>query len=548
MKALNLKGISWIMVWAMMGLVMLAAGCSDDDDAAKVTPTFPELKEINIPANGTGNLSFDANMDWTLSSDASWCRFVDGEFVQTTMSGTAGQQTVRITVSDDDQNYENDDVAQITLRMGGQSQVICKVTRAKKELQALTVTDGEGNTYDETHPLTIKGNTATEEVYTSVKVEAEEGTVVGLDAYPDWLTVRNNEAEGTFELTFNTENTGYDFKYAIDEESAITFKTEDGRSVTVPLVYEGMDAASLAVSPYYPNLTARANGMLVTESGEAAELSSTVTARNDEYEIVEFVQNGEADYDFSANGDLDWITVSKNGAEVTFSVSANETGASRNAVIMAFPKAVYEEISGNLEGAIIETIAPEEGEQTTGIASKYGTFVIAYLSQETKTEQAEVIEFVAHGIAMKSYMGTGWEVQPFSSMGLEEAPVTIEKLAEGSVSGVDCKDVYRMTVDNALVSMIQDYGDDSTYFVILAEGMGSEQTIGENEAVSGVRGVAVNFSEFVMDETNPDGWSQVDRSGWGVVVSSPTSVPAYAVVVRNADGSVAAYCEVGFAE
>ena len=178
MKALNLKGISWIMVWAMMGLVMLAAGCSDDDDAAEVTPTFPELKEINIPANGTGNLSFDANMDWTLSSDASWCRFVDGEFVQTTMSGTAGQQTVRITVSDDDQNYENDDVAQITLRMGGQSQVICKVTRAKKELQALTVTDGEFD--DSVVRLNAAGYTDADG--NSVYVPLEDAVRSGADA------------------------------------------------------------------------------------------------------------------------------------------------------------------------------------------------------------------------------------------------------------------------------------------------------------------------------------------------------------------------------
>ncbi len=548
MKALNLKGINWIMAMAMMCLVVLT-GCSDDNEVETITPAFPELKEINVQANKTANISFNANMDWTLSSDASWCRFIDGEFEQTTMSGAAGSQTIQITVSEDGQDYENDAVAQITLRMGEQSQVIYKVTRAKKEYQALVVTDEEGNTYDETHPLTIKGNTATGEVYTSVKVEAEEGTVIGFGAYPDWLTVRNNEEEGTFDLTFNTENADYNFKYAISEDATVTFETESGeRSITIPVIYEGMDATSLAVSPNYPNLQVRANGMLVTENGETAELSAEITARNDDYEIVEFIQNGESDYDFSANGDLDWITVTANEANVTFTVAANETGASRHAVVMAFPKAVYDEISGDLEGSIIETVTTEEDGETytsTGIASKYSSFIISNLTQEAKTEQADVIEFIARFYAAEDGMG-GYQINPLETTW---GNVTFTKLSGSDAEQImnannmtSDANIYRATIPSTIMSVIA--GQWATPLVFEATGMGSEQTIEGKETVTGVTGQAINGMTAVMENGE---WIMAQVAGWGVSIPDTASMPAnYAIVVRNADGTIAAYCEVVF--
>lgn len=536
MKTLNLKNLSWFVVWAMVCMVAFAS-CSDEEETVDETPVFPELKEINIPAGGNDEISFEANMDWTLTSDAGWCKFVDGEFEESTMSGKAGSQTVQVVVSADGQDYETDAVAQITLKMGNQSQVIYKVTRAKKEYQSLVVTDEEGNTYDETHPLTIKGNLATGEVYTTVKVEVEEGTQIGVE-YPEWVILRVNEDEGTYELTFNTES-GHNFKYAMEEEGTLKFMTESGdRSVAVPVVYEGMDETSLGVSPSHSNVSVNADGSFALESGKSSTLTSEIISRNDEYEIVAFVQtegaDGEFDYDFSGNGKVDWITVAKNGADVTITASPNETGAVRDAVVMAFPKAVYDEINGNLEASIIETISGGEGDDaysSTGIASRYTTFVIAYLSQEPVVEQSDVIRFISSGIAMKGTMGSSWDITSWSSMGIEGSPVSV--VSSGG------NNHYVATVDASVISMIGD-GSEPTYLVFEAEGTGSGQEIGELSKVDGVRGVSVNGMYGI-----PGGVQTVN--GWGIVLTSTNPLPTgYTIVVRGTDGTVVASCEVVF--
>ena len=134
MKTLNLKRMNWIMALAMMLGVMFVS-CSDDNDNGGVdTPVFPALQEMNCAAGESIELSFDANMDWQLSSNAAWCKFVNGEFTETLTSGKAGDgQKVQVAVSADGQNYDEDAVAEITMTMGEKSQVVFKITRAKKE-------------------------------------------------------------------------------------------------------------------------------------------------------------------------------------------------------------------------------------------------------------------------------------------------------------------------------------------------------------------------------------------------------------------------------
>lgn len=132
MKALNLKSMSWIMALAMMFIVSFT-GCSDDD--GENTPgekiEFPTLQEATCNADGTITISFKATVDWKLTSNAGWCKFVDGEFTQSSITGKAGEQTITAKISGDGQNYSDDNVAEITLTLGEKEQVIYKITRPK---------------------------------------------------------------------------------------------------------------------------------------------------------------------------------------------------------------------------------------------------------------------------------------------------------------------------------------------------------------------------------------------------------------------------------
>ena len=224
MKALNLKSMSWIMALAMMFIVSFT-GCSDDDgeDGGPIAPVFPELKETNCGANETTEISFEANLDWEISSNAGWCKFINGEISESIMSGKAGKQTIKIAVSADGQNYNDDAIAEITLKMGEKSQVIYKIKRAKKEYSDLVITDEEGNVYDAEHPLTIKGNNISIPIYTSLKAQAEDGMEIGF-TNPEWLTYRINEETGMYEFTFNTDNEeGLNIKYPI-AQGCISFR------------------------------------------------------------------------------------------------------------------------------------------------------------------------------------------------------------------------------------------------------------------------------------------------------------------------------------
>ena len=279
MKITELKSMSLIMVLAMMIMTAFTA-CSDDDNEGNKTVVFPELANISSAAGETTELSFEASADWELSSNAGWCKFQNGEFLESLIYGKAGKQTVTIMTSADGQNYNEDAVAEITLKMGNASQVIYKVTRAKREYADLVVSDEAGNIYDRTHPLTIKGNTATSPVYTVIKAQAESGVKVGF-TNPEWLSYVIDEKAGTYQFTFNTANTsGLNPKYPITGNSyTLTFVTEDAttaktdkvRKVEIPVVYEGLQRDAIGISPTYLNALASVTGDCLLYTSDAAD-------------------------------------------------------------------------------------------------------------------------------------------------------------------------------------------------------------------------------------------------------------------------------------
>lgn len=389
MKITELKSMSLIMVLAMMIMTAFTA-CSDDDNEGNKTVVFPELANISSAAGETTELSFEASADWELSSNAGWCKFQNGEFLESLIYGKAGKQTVTIMTSADGQNYNEDAVAEITLKMGNASQVIYKVTRAKREYADLVASDEAGNIYDRTHPLTIKGNTATSPVYTVIKAQAESGVKIGF-TNPEWLSYVIDEKAGTYQFTFNTANTsGLNPKYPITGNSyTLTFVTEDAttaktdkvRKVEIPVVYEGLQRDAIGISPTYLNALASVTGEeLSDDTGILEQMQSTVTVYNDEFETVVFAmknQDGEFSYDF--NSTVDWLHAvtgtGSNKDKVTVTADLNENTEERAATVMVFPKAVYDEIKSNWAGNLID-------ESTGDIKSNYANNVMTNITQE----------------------------------------------------------------------------------------------------------------------------------------------------------------------
>lgn len=415
MKTFNLKSISWTLIACAMMCMFAFAGCSDDDEQEKIENNIPELKEEIHTVGDEITISFTANADWILSSNASWCKFANGDFAETTMSGKAGEQTVKVKISDEGQDYLNDNTAVIKLKIGAEAEKeIYKATRLKKVFTGLVIKSvpGEDETevvYDAENPIVIKGCNAYgvgEALLIQTSI-TEAGLTAGIEEgdNPDWITISNKDEN--FSLTFNQDNTDkLDPKYSFGTDKGYTIKFSVKKNNTlfataeIPVVYEGLKEGELLVAPQYANVRVSENGKKIknTDANNSTityqdKIETVITTRNDEFEIITFEQIGEfmeipgmgsfymaEGYVFGEKANTSWVHVAKEGTKCTVTFDAyvaSEDYTNRGAVVMALPKVVYDKIKDNLE----EEIAGDGY-----ISPKYASYVIA-ASVQTVDEQ-----------------------------------------------------------------------------------------------------------------------------------------------------------------
>ncbi len=472
MKNLKKMSVKFYLMLALSAVAVLA-GCKDDEEV--VTPQFPDLKEQTVTLTETtdenGNnvfsasldITFSANLDWTLKSDAAWCRFVNGEFKETTASGKAGDQTLKVEISDASWNYTSADVAQITLSMASQEQVIYKITRGTREYQNLVVTNEAGDiSYSSSTPLEIKGNN-TNVVTTSLRASAEAGMEIGL-RYPEWLTVSINQETGAYDFTFNTESEN-DIRYPIENtydvisfftSDAETAETDKVRRIDIPVSYEGFDKRALVIQSAHNGLSVDADGTINIEEEQVESVSSTIIANSNDFEILKGLQTKKYDdpenpnlgfsytYDFDTNINLDWIDVSEptDDGVVTLSVKANETEEDREAIVVLLPKALAEEYKANYNDYLLiaEGDVDDEGNPLGNVGDlkpEFNTFTMASLTQEGKKDESSV-SFVGSvpGVEMSfddvtSNFGSGYaSINPS-----EDASVDTDNVYEITICG-----------------------------------------------------------------------------------------------------------------
>lgn len=557
MKITELKSMSLIMVLAMMIMTAFTA-CSDDDNEGNKTVVFPELANISSAAGETTELSFEASADWELSSNAGWCKFQNGEFLESLIYGKAGKQTVTIMTSADGQNYNEDAVAEITLKMGNASQVIYKVTRAKREYADLVVSDEAGNIYDRTHPLTIKGNTATSPVYTVIKAQAESGVKVGF-TNPEWLSYVIDEKAGTYQFTFNTANTsGLNPKYPITGNSyTLTFVTEDAttaktdkvRKVEIPVVYEGLQRDAIGISPTYLNALASVTGEeLSDDTGILEQMQSTVTVYNDEFETVIFAATkevnaeGEEEFTYDFNTTVDWLHAvtgtGSNKDKVTVTADTNRETAERAATVMVFPKAVYDEIRGDWAGNLID-------ESTGDIKASYAGNIMTSITQEGWQEQGDRISFRALFMYAYDYDQTGFRnIKDF----FEGTVIKFEDLENSenvSDYNVTKNNVWKAIIPKSLLKKFDEVGE---------PGHGPGKVIFEPVDAATDQEVTekTSYTDISSEKMAGQAWSQDARkilriSGLGISfdnTSYETYDNNYQLVVKGENDEILALCIV----
>ena len=408
-----------------------------------LTPQFPDLKEQTVTLTETtdenGNnvfsasldITFSANLDWTLKSDAAWCRFVNGEFKETTASGKAGDQTLKVEISDESWNYTSDDVAQITLQMGETNEVIYKLVRTRRPFTDMVVSDSEGNVYDAEHPIVIKGGRPSDPSYIEITVTSDFQIGVLAEELPDWVLLEAGDENGTYSLAFNENSETENIKYPISIERgfSIPFAVNYNGEIiseSIPVTYEGLDSEYLSFSPSYVSMhNVSRDGKTITASGSTGsgnvtyedKLETTILTRNDDYEIVKIVQKGDymeypgmdpvftpTEYELDNGTNLEWVSVDKNLDKVSFTFTENRTEEYRAALVFVLPRQLYDEVKDNLMQLVDDATY-----------TQFTNYTVLNVYQAAEDPAVPTVSFEA-------YVNMGDGLQSFTSIG-QENPV-----------------------------------------------------------------------------------------------------------------------------
>lgn len=333
--------------------IMTVASCEENTPPKEVV--FPEASEVEIAAGTDKDLTFTADADWTLTSDKTWCKFDDSGVETQTVSGTAGDVTVKVKVSGDGQDFDASD-ASLELTMDGKTQVVFTVTRPGIErFVKMYIKEGYGQntTYTEAGKITI--------TYDNGVASPEFGFVANFD----WKVKSISDDGITFneyaELTAGSANVAYDSEeceYGMLELSgALKTSVFGDRQIVIsdlngnnefPFVieYTGMgDAIELDGIGSGMSKGARfsADGFVMASEDpwspptvtEEKEFAFNVFAQENKYKtcVVEINENWYPEITESS-----WLTVNdtKDG-NVKFTVTVNE-GKEREAFFLVFPE------------------------------------------------------------------------------------------------------------------------------------------------------------------------------------------------------------------
>lgn len=184
-----------------LGVAAMVA-CQPEDSPEVIVPVFPEeVVEQNVEAGASVELTFEANQDWEVAIPASeqnryWLD--DAGIPASKVSGKAGSQTVTVVFSEDEY-YDENVLCEVTLSMGGQSQVIAKLTRLaiNRSLEVYTAEKSDWSfksTYNKTKAEALELTTFRDDVTYTLPVQVVANYDWSL-ALPEWCEGAIKDAE-----------------------------------------------------------------------------------------------------------------------------------------------------------------------------------------------------------------------------------------------------------------------------------------------------------------------------------------------------------------
>ena len=388
----------------MMAAAVLSIGCEPEPDPEPVTPNFPKLVEKVVKSGETVTLSINPNMAWKVSIPSSAAQYFSlaDAAGQLSMSGEAGAQQIKIQVADLDE-FDTDRLCEVSLSMGGKSEVIARLTRMKlartvniyvAEYDAANVdfkTTAEGAYVYGTTPVTSLDFLWHNEQYMHrIVVETNFKWAIGGEL-PAWLdpSVTTGE-EGRTEVFVRTVKEAYPFA-AENFEMVINDFTNESAPVEAGKLKLSMPACEavceVSISPV---LTFNAEGNYFNaSSGEYMELGAIATMTAPKGAMLYKVAKDNG-YLYASSPASDWINIewdeewdaAADNAGVWsrkfYVKTALNEGAAREGMLVALPRTLASKISDpdydlfNADG--------------TALKAEYEQYVVSTVKQEAPAE------------------------------------------------------------------------------------------------------------------------------------------------------------------
>lgn len=384
------KSIFSILWSAMLASMLLLGGCQEPEEV--ITPNFPDAATATVMAGEKYEFTINPNMQWTLkipTEATTHFSFLKGASELYTLRGTAGEQTITVQVSDNEE-FDTNRVCAIEMTMGEETKVILTLTRSSKERmltiypceydasEEVFVTDEEGAwVFSTTAADRLDWVWSNEQWMQRILVDANFSWSLGANT-PKWLI--SNETSGKAGKTELFLRVDREYLSLEDVTCNIEFcdasdRNGDGKvdesdilvvgsyptamegckdvcevNLVSELVFNANGEYYQASSDYYGG---EAHGYISSPRG--AEIFAVVAGADGSYttEGAEWIRLSVSEFPSEAGEEGVWER------NITIATEPHESTASRTGAIVALPKTVAEAGSANYADYIVSTITQE---------------------------------------------------------------------------------------------------------------------------------------------------------------------------------------------
>ncbi len=395
-----------ILLQCLMALTVWAFLSCDDtmggDADATSSLNFPADTVIVAVPGEIVAITFDVAYNWKVTSNKEWC-LVDGEKTKYT-SGKPGVNTVKYVIGDAVDPYVGDE-AVITMTMEGTSSEVAHIVCRPIKEYGILVKDKD-RVYANGESIII-GTSGELELNLDTPFKIEE---LGYKFPTEWLDVQIGETTMTLQVKQETK------KYIVNNEldSLCLFKEGVCRN-SFHIRYKGMDSLVAIIDGQIEDLVIRAGKRAyVNDVLKEMPIAFTVSALNDEYQVMSWAYDAGGYSELAAENR--WFELTDDGkGKICLSVTEENVGKERAAVLWAFPKAVAD----SLAEVGFETSLYENTEDGWAIKEDAKQYLLTQVTQygSTVTISPEAQWGLKVSVDGKTYTTS------INSKGAKEAPV-----------------------------------------------------------------------------------------------------------------------------